>query len=281
MFPGTECKCQLKISLFKTLKTSVNTGICTSVLQKQTHVRIHIRRASLPFRPQRQPTDRRAHFGRRTPKLWFPYSTSSWMHLGSADMAEEKPVPNCTPISSSAQQGVSANQMLIKWKQALELEKSFSVLGKTMSWAHHLFYQLLQKQILHFPVLPPSRHCRFCAAEAVLSRSSPRQHLLPAPGRVGKGWPQDALPMLLGLHTSLRQQLPKGANHSSEFILWLFSHKNVLVFTSSTQNTIPWNRKNPYITPGLLAQQDPLHCLHGLQRRCSPLPVNQFSWSLS
>lgn len=38
--------------------------------------------------------DREAHFGSGTPKLWSPYNPSSWMHLGSTDMAEEKPVPN-------------------------------------------------------------------------------------------------------------------------------------------------------------------------------------------
>lgn len=75
--------------------------------------------------------------------MWFPYGTSSWMHLGSADVAEKKPVPNFTPLSSSAQQGAIVNQMLIKWKQALELEKPFSVLGKMTSWARQLFYQLL------------------------------------------------------------------------------------------------------------------------------------------
>lgn len=59
----------------------------------------------------------------RHPKLWFSYGPSSWMHLGRADVAEKKPVPNCISISSSVEQEAIANQMLIKWKQALELEK--------------------------------------------------------------------------------------------------------------------------------------------------------------
>lgn len=98
--------------------------------------------------------DRRAHCG--------PHGDpSSWIHLGHADMAVEKPVPNCAPVSSSAQQGAIANQTLIKGKQALDLEKTFSVLGKTMSWARQLFYQLLKKQILHVPTLPASNHFVF------------------------------------------------------------------------------------------------------------------------
>lgn len=81
------------------------------------------------------------------------YGPSGWIHLDSTDEAKKKPVPNCTPISSSAQQEAIANQMLINWKQALDLEKPFSVLRKTMCWACQLFYQLLEKQNLHFPVL--------------------------------------------------------------------------------------------------------------------------------
>lgn len=34
--------------------------------------------------------------------------------LAAQDVAEKKPVPNCTLVSSSAQQGVIANQILIK-----------------------------------------------------------------------------------------------------------------------------------------------------------------------
>ena len=108
--------------------------------------------------------DRRAHCG--------PHGDpSSWIHLGHADMAVEKPVPNCAPVSSSAQQGAIANQTLIKGKQALDLEKSFSVLGKTMSWARQLFYQLLKKQILHVPTLPassPRQHNRARRAHSIL-----------------------------------------------------------------------------------------------------------------
>lgn len=67
----------------------------------------------------------------------------------------------------------------------MDLEKPFSVLRKTMRWACQLFYQLLEKQILHFPVLPASNHLRFCTAEAILSKPGPSQHHTPPQGKGG------------------------------------------------------------------------------------------------
>lgn len=176
------------------------------------------------------------------------YGPSGWIHLDSTDEAKKKPVPNCTPISSSAQQEAIANQMLINWKQALDLEKPFSVLRKTMCWACQLFYQLLEKQNLHFPVLLLQTTSGF----ALLKQYSADQVLAS---------------ITLLLRARRAQSLYFVSSELTEVFYSTFSRPLILLFPG---------RIPTMLTLGPPAQQDPFYYLHRLQRRCSAVSKSGF-----
>lgn len=123
VFPGAKHQTLFEnkdISNFKNICKNQDPYFCLA--RVNTWVCAH-QQAPLLFWSQCWPMDRRSHFGRRTSELWFPYDPSSWLHLGSTDMAEKKPVPHSTPSSGSVEQRMITNQKLIKWKQSLEMEK--------------------------------------------------------------------------------------------------------------------------------------------------------------
>lgn len=239
-------KLHLKIRIFNTLKISVNTRICTSVLQERTRVCAH-RQVPPLFWWQRWPMDKTTHFGRRTSELWFPYGPSSSMHLGSTDMAEKKPVPHWTPISSSAEQKVITNQMLIKVKADFGDGKVIFSAWKNDELDMAIFSAALKANSA-FPCAASfetsqglcywswTQQTKPPRAPPACSEQHEQGHSLPT----HCSWVTPAL----GLCTSPWWWVTKAVNNSSELILCLLSHKNVLVFNSSTQNT--WNRKNPY-----------------------------------